>query len=75
MLKSAFSRFPRPLSLPSRARGKFNKLLEHALQLEEDLDLAERVEVFVGRFGHLQDTVDSLRPGVLVSSYTKKTNF
>lgn len=31
--------------------------LAQAGQLEADLDLAERVEAFVGRFGRLQDTV------------------
>jgi hypothetical protein len=30
--------------------------LEQATRLEEDTDLAERVEAFVGRFGRLQDT-------------------
>ncbi len=45
------------------ARG-FN--LEHISQLEADVDLAERVEAFVGRFGRLQDTVgDKLLPLVL----------
>lgn len=42
--------------------------LEHACQLEEDLDLAERVEAFVGRFGRLQDTVgDKLLPLLLAA--------
>ena len=37
--------------------------LAQASQLEADLDLAERVEAFVGRFGRLQDTVgDKLLP-------------
>ena len=37
--------------------------LAQANQLEADLDLAERVEAFVGRFGRLQDTVgDKLLP-------------
>jgi len=30
--------------------------LEQATRLEEDIDMAERVEAFVGRFGRLQDT-------------------
>jgi len=39
-----------------------------ATQLEENPDLAERVEAFVGRFGRLQDTVgDKLLPLLLVS--------
>lgn len=38
----------------------------HISQLEADVDLAERVEAFVGRFGRLQDTVgDKLLPLVL----------
>lgn len=37
--------------------------LEQATRLEEDPDLAEQVEAFVGRFGRLQDTVgDKLLP-------------
>lgn len=37
--------------------------LAQAARLEEDPDLAERVEAFVGRFGRLQDTVgDKLLP-------------
>ena len=37
--------------------------LEQAIRLEDDPDLAERVEAFVGRFGRLQDTVgDKLLP-------------
>ena len=40
--------------------------LEQAIRLEEDPDLAERVEAFVGRFGRLQDTVgDKLLPLLL----------
>jgi hypothetical protein len=39
---------------------------EQATRLEEDADLAERVEAFVGRFGRLQDTVgDKLLPLLL----------
>ncbi len=39
---------------------------ERAMQLEDDPELAERVEAFVGRFGRLQDTVgDKLLPLLL----------
>lgn len=42
--------------------------VEQAIRLEEDVDLAERVEAFVGRFGRLQDTVgDKLLPLFLVA--------
>ncbi|MDP2144259.1 MAG: hypothetical protein Q8J80_09000 [Gallionella sp.] len=42
--------------------------LEQTARLEEDPDLAERVEAFVGRFGRLQDTVgDKLLPSLLVA--------
>ncbi len=42
--------------------------LAQAGQLEADLDLAERVEAFVGRFGRLQDTVgDKLLPLLLAA--------
>lgn len=42
--------------------------LEHAARLEDDPDLAERVEAFVGRFGRLQDTVgDKLLPLLLTA--------
>ena len=42
--------------------------LERTQQLETDLELAERVEAFVGRFGRLQDTVgDKLLPLLLVA--------
>lgn len=41
---------------------------EQATRLEEDPDLAERVEAFVGRFGRLQDTVgDKLLPLLLTA--------
>lgn len=41
---------------------------EQATRLEEDPDLAERVEAFVGRFGRLQDTVgDKLLPLLLIA--------
>jgi hypothetical protein len=40
--------------------------LQQATRLEEDLDLAERAEAFVGRFGRLQDTLgDKLLPLLL----------
>jgi len=40
--------------------------VEHARRLGEDVELAERVEAFVGRFGRLQDTVgDKLLPAYL----------
>jgi hypothetical protein len=39
---------------------------EDAARLETDVDLAERVEAFVGRFGRLQDTLgDKLLPALL----------
>ena len=42
--------------------------LEQATRLEEDPDLAEQVEAFVGRFGRLQDTVgDKLLPLLLTA--------
>ena len=42
--------------------------LEQATRLEEDPDLAERVEAFIGRFGRLQDTVgDKLLPLLLAA--------
>ena len=42
--------------------------LEQATRLEEEPDLAERVEAFVGRFGRLQDTVcDKLLPLLLTA--------
>ncbi len=41
---------------------------ERALLLEDDAELAERVEAFVGRFGRLQDTLgDKLLPVLLVA--------
>ena len=40
---------------------------QRATTLRQDIDLAERVDAFVARFGRLQDTVgDKLLPGVLV---------
>lgn len=42
--------------------------LEQATHLEDDPDLAERVEAFVGRFGRLQDTIgDKLLPLLLTA--------
>ena len=42
--------------------------LAQAARLEEDPDLSERVEAFVGRFGRLQDTLgDKLLPLLLVA--------
>lgn len=42
--------------------------LEQAIRLEEEPDIAERVEAFVGRFGRLQDTVgDKLLPLLLAA--------
>ena len=42
--------------------------LDQVSRLEEDPDLAERVEAFVGRFGRLQDTVgDKLLPSLLAA--------
>lgn len=46
--------------------------IDQALQLENNADLAERVEAFVGRFGRLQDTVgDKLLP-LLLSALGEK---
>jgi len=40
--------------------------VEHAIKLDENTELAERVDAFVGRFGRLQDTVgDKLLPLLL----------
>lgn len=48
--------------------------LEQVMQLEENADLAERVEAFVGRFGRLQDTVgDKLLP-LLLAALGEKTS-
>lgn len=48
--------------------------LTQAMQLEENTDLAERVEAFVGRFGRLQDTVgDKLLP-LLLAALGEKTS-
>jgi hypothetical protein len=46
---------------------------EHAIALEHDAELAERVEAFVGRFGRLQDTLgDKLLP-VLLNALGERT--
>lgn len=48
--------------------------LEQISRLEEDPELAERVEAFVGRFGRLQDTVgDKLLP-LLLSALGEKAS-
>ena len=42
--------------------------VQRAQTLENDPDLSERVEAFVGRFGRLQDTVgDKLLPTLLIA--------
>lgn len=54
--------------LGSTDRRLFNEpfTAERAANLENDLDLAERVEAFVSRFGRLQDTLgDKLLPVLL----------
>ncbi|QXP88918.1 hypothetical protein KW112_02840 [Methylococcus capsulatus] len=48
--------------------------VEQAAHLEEDSDLAERVEDFFGRFGRLQDTLgDKLSP-LLLAALGEKTS-
>jgi hypothetical protein len=48
--------------------------LTQAARLDEEPDLAERVEAFVGRFGRLQDTVsDKLLP-LLLTALGEKTS-
>jgi hypothetical protein len=48
--------------------------LEQAAHLEENPDVAERVEAFVGRFGRLQDTLgDKLLP-LLLAALGEKTS-
>jgi hypothetical protein len=48
--------------------------VEQASRLDADLDLAERVEAFVGRFGRLQDTAgDKLLP-LLLDTLGEKTS-
>ncbi len=42
--------------------------LAQAVQMDKDVDLAERVEAFVGRFSRLQDTLgDKLLPSLLAA--------
>ncbi len=42
--------------------------LAQAVQMDKDVDLAERVEAFVGRFSRLQDTIgDKLLPSLLAA--------
>ena len=42
--------------------------LEQVKQLESDIELAEQVEAFIGRFGRLQDTLgDKLLPQLLMA--------
>jgi hypothetical protein len=49
--------------------------LEQAIKLEENNELAERVEAFVGRFGRLQDTVgDKLLPLLLAALGEKSSS-
>lgn len=49
--------------------------VERAESLEENTELAERVEAFVGRFGRLQDTVgDKLLPMVLTALSEKPSS-
>jgi hypothetical protein len=46
--------------------------LEQATRLEEDPDLAERVEAFVGRFGRLQDTMGDKLLQLLLTALGEK---
>ena len=48
--------------------------LEQVARLEEDPDLAERVEAFVGRFGRLQDTLGDKLPPILLIALGEKTS-
>lgn len=49
--------------------------LDQVSRLEEDPELAERVEAFVGRFGRLQDTVgDKLLPSLLAAQGEKPSS-
>ncbi len=57
-----------------RLFGAISFTVEQANLLEENPDLAERVEAFVGRFGRLQDTVgDKLLP-LLLDALGEKTS-
>lgn len=49
---------------------------QRARQLDQDIDLAERVEAFVSRFGRLQDTLgDKLLPAYLVAHGERAATF
>lgn len=49
---------------------------QRARQLEDDVDLAERVEAFVSRFGRLQDTLgDKLLPAYLAAHGERLATF
>ncbi|MFI3155436.1 MAG: hypothetical protein QX199_04695 [Methylococcaceae bacterium] len=62
------------LSSTDQRLFKSSFTLEQAIRLEADLELAERVEAFVGRFGRLQDTVgDKLLP-LLLKALGEKTS-
>lgn len=59
-----------------RLFGASSFTLEQATLLEEDPDLAERVEAFVSRFGRLQDTLgDKLLPLLLNALGEKSAAF
>ena len=50
--------------------------IEQAILLEDNPDLAERVEAFVGRFSRLQDTLgDKLLPALLAALGEKPASF
>ena len=50
--------------------------IEQAMRLEDEPDLAERVEAFVGRFSRLQDTLgDKLLPALLAALGEKPASF
>ena len=49
---------------------------QRARQLDQDIDLAERVEAFVSRFGRLQDTLgDKLLPAYLAAHGERPATF
>ncbi len=49
---------------------------QRARQLDQDIDLAERVEAFVSRFGRLQDTLgDKLLPAYLAAHGERMATF
>jgi uncharacterized protein with HEPN domain len=61
------------LAITDRRLFADNFTMDTARRLETDVDLAERVEAFVGRFGRLQDTLgDKLLP-VLLKALGEKT--